>query len=348
MESEKIQELQLVVSPNKLNIPPLDWRKQSLRGCLKALGISDEEMRFNNVPIVVSWAGHIDELVDLVKKAWKREVVKVHEATGNDPHLWKMLNVIYSVAMRKLAPSIRKFKNRKTITFECHICGRSITKLYVSRYQNKSFLCSDIKCIREYRKRKARKLRMRYRITKEMFCEDPSCHARFHLTNGKGRRRYCSDECRINHWNEKNKEKIKTQIKARHTKRMPWKEWWKTLTPEQQQDYRQKHAERTRRRIDNETPEERAARLEKTNQKMKQYRQRRAEKGNPIPYKYIPKKEWLELKKEKLKDKPWLYETILRQFILPDGRISAIKLKKPYKKVRIKLNQEFEHLMPTK
>lgn len=344
MEPEKNQELQIVVSSISI-IPSLDWHKQSLRRCLHALGISDGEMRYSKAPITRIWAGHIRELIDLVKRAWKREVIKVHEATGNDPEQWKMLNVVYSAAMRKLAPYLHR---GRSITFECHICERSITKKYVSRYQNKSFLCSDIKCIREYRKRKARKLRARYRITKELFCENPKCHTRFHLTNGKGRRRYCSDECRMNHWKEKNNEKIKKQAKARHTKKMPWKEWWKTLTSEQQQDYRRQHAERKQRRIENETPEERATRLDRNNQKMKQYKQRRAERGNPIPYKYIPRKEWLEKKKEQHKDKPWLYETILRQFILSDGRISAVKLKKPYKKVRIKLNQEFGHLIPLK
>ena len=323
----------LVFVPQKKRlIPRRDWSKQSLRKCLLALGISEEEMRYRKGARSVRefWAGEVEALMDLAKVAWKKRVVLVHEANdGGDPEQWKILNTIYSTVLKKLAPFIRRSRNnqKKVFDFECMICGNTFKKKIVSWVQYKSSLCDNHECKKEYYRRRSRKQRAKERVGREIHCPNPKCGKRLVITNWKGRRKYCSEDCRITHWNEKNAEKIENQRKIRQEKRPKWREWWVTLTPEQQEEYRIKHSERTQKRHENETPEQRTARLAHNAAKRKEYLKRRAARGNPIKNYYVKREVWLAKKKEQLKDKPWIYETILQKYLRPDGTISSVALK---------------------
>jgi hypothetical protein len=131
----------------------------------------------------------------------------------------------------------------------------------------------------------------------------------------------------MNHWHEKNIDKIKECQKIQQAKRPKWKDRWVTLTSEQQEEYRKNHFLRQQQRFENESPEKRAERLARNSEKMKEYRKRRAAMGNPIKTPYVDRETWLAKKKEQLKDKPWLYETILQKYLKPDGTISSVALK---------------------
>lgn len=319
----------LVQAPRSTRrIADVNWQQKSLRQCLKALGLSDHEMRYSGCPLMISWAGNLPELIELVKRTWKQQVVKVHEATGNDPHQWKMLNIVYSATLKKISKYQRKTDKRvKTITFTCHVCNKSVTKKYVSRFQNKSFLCDNIDCIREYRRRKQRRLRQRDRVIKRMVCANDQCDKEFNMSDGRGRKRFCSDLCRMDQWRRDNEEKLKAQSKASHERRMAWKDWYAGLTEEQKEVIRVRTIETRRKRFENESPEKQAERRAKLNARMKAYRLKRKAEGRPITSKYIRREDWLAKKKEELKDKPWIYETLLQKYQRPDGTISSVAIK---------------------
>src|SRR5512136_17353 len=100
-----------VIEKPQVKLEDLDWHKQSLRKCLHALGLSDEEIRYRKGAraIVLGWTGEVDNLQKLVHDKWKVQVVKCHEANnGGDPEQWKRLNSIYSTILKKLAPSLPK------------------------------------------------------------------------------------------------------------------------------------------------------------------------------------------------------------------------------------------------
>ena len=324
----------IVLIPQKQRtLSRLDWSNQSLRKCLHALGFSDEEIKYKpgSISVLKSWEGEEKVLLELVKKRWKSEVVKCHEASDtSDPVKWKALNTIYSVILKKITPSIRINPGKpiaRFIEFECMVCKGTFKKKIVSWVQYKSSLCNSPECQKEYNRRRTRKQRERYRINKEIFCEHPECGKRVIITNWQGRRRYCSNDCRVSHWHLKNKTKVEEQRKIRQEKRPRWKEWWDTRTPEQQKEYRINHLKLRQNRIENETPEKRRERLDRTNQKRKEYLNRRIAMGNPVKYVYVKREVWLAKKKEQLKDKPWIYETILQKYLKPDGTISHAALK---------------------
>ena len=321
------------VPRRKRIIPSQDWNNLTLRKCLSALGISKEEMRYTKgaTNIVKFWKEDIEDLVTLAKVAWKKQVVLVHEANegGGDPEQWKLLNTLYATILKKLAPYIREKRKRKNkiLEFDCMICGITFKKKIVSWVQYKSALCDNHECKKEYYRRRSRKQREKTRRVREIFCENLKCRKRMVISNWKGRRRYCSKECRMNHWKEKNISKIKERQKIQQAKRPKWKDKWVTLTPEQQEEYRKNHSLRQQQRYENESPGKRAERLARNNKRMKEYRKRRAALGNPIKNPYIKREEWLAKKKEQYKDKPWIYETILQKYKRPDGTISSVALK---------------------
>jgi hypothetical protein len=94
---------ELVVSEYKSQ--NLNWRKVSLRKCLLALGISNEEMRFRVGArmILDSWTGEVETLYQLAKSRWKEKVARYHEANnGGDPEMWLMYNQIFTAIEYKL------------------------------------------------------------------------------------------------------------------------------------------------------------------------------------------------------------------------------------------------------
>lgn len=303
----------LIVAPIKvINPTNIDWYSQSLRSCLHFLGISDDEMRFRKGArrIIESWKDQENDLLELIKRKWKKQVVLYHEAAQNgDVEKWKEINTVYSAAVRKISSYLPKVKNRncKIEYFTCKFCGKTFSKKIISHFQYKSFLCGDIKCTREYRKQKSYNYRKKLKTTFERTC---TCGRRFFTTVSK--KKYCCRECWNNDYLLRNESKLKEQQKIRQQRRTSWKEMFSRLTEEQKQEYRKKHRLQKQKRIESETPEQRKIRLQEKAKEMREYRKKRILEGRPIKTNYIPRKEWLEKKRLQYIDKPWIYETILQ------------------------------------
>lgn len=292
--------MQIIKSNNPLLIND-DWNSRSLRKCLIALGLTDLEMRYQKGArrILDSWTGEVESLLELVKKKWKQQVIKYHEATGGDIEKWKIVNTIYSAAIKKISPYLSKVraKKNKTITFTCSICGEEKTKKLVSHFQYKSSICNNPECQKTYRRNKSRRQRALAKTNYRRICKNERCGKEFFTTNFN--KIYCCHKCFIATYTRK------------HRQKKDWNAFWNKLTEEQRTNYHRKRAERKQKRIENETPEQRSVRLEKIRIKMQVYREKRKLQGNPIKSKYVSLKDWLEKKQKECSNKPWIFETIL-------------------------------------
>ena len=288
------------------------WHNFGLRQCLLALGFTDQEMRYERGVrfILDQWINEVPDLIVLIKKKWKAQVIHYHEANGGDHEQWTRWNSIYSAALKKVSRALHK--DRNTIQLNCEICNRMFHKK-ITNSKRKTRVCSSSECRRLYKQKRSRERKQSKQIQFDRICANPGCGKRI-LTHRRDHF-FHSTVCWRKVYN------AIYHLQNKH-KRISWKALWTRLTPEEKEAALKQARERARARIEAESLEQRTVRLAKHNARMKAYRKKRAAEGRPLPNGNVPIEVWLAKKKEKLKDKPWIYETILQKYSFPDGSVS--------------------------
>lgn len=174
-------------------------QKTTLRQCLVALGVTDAEMRYrkNARGIMISWTGEERELLDLVKRKWKRLAALHHEANGGDGEQWKQINQAYTKASNSIRYFLRRIHNprtqKKVLIKECAVCGEmfDITVRDDGRFRRKT--CSE-ECRHTYRVRLRRKRRHIAAAIKHVYKICQHCGRQFE-TN-RPQKKYCRTKCR--------------------------------------------------------------------------------------------------------------------------------------------------------
>jgi hypothetical protein len=284
-----------------------NWSKKSLRVCLKSLGISEKEMRFRKGArfILQDWTGEEQGLIDLARRHWKTSVIRFHEnGSSPDPVQWMNVNSIFSSIVEKIEGVIRRRPRAKVVEYTCFICKKPVRKKVVSEFQWNSKLCGDPNCKRLYHNYRINKLRRKLRQSYRRICIGPGCNESFLTYNSN--QKYHSNRCRMNR-------NAKYQKSRPKKKKMSWKIWWESQTPEQQDTYLKRHHDGFYHRREHETPEQSKARKAKaaayarTRHSKMSLEQRRAER-----YTSPPSSEMIAKKKAGWKDKPWMFETWLQ------------------------------------
>jgi len=258
----------------------LNWHKKSLRQCLMALGFTDKEMRCRKGAsfLLDGWTGEIAVLLEMVKRRWKTLLIPLHEANGGNPEAWKNLNTIYSAAIQKIKPNLkREISKKKFMSFVCVICKRPFTKKIISWMQLKSRLCKNKECLREYRRLKAANARPRFHS--EKFCENLDCQKRFIVPNRVGLhfKKFCSKDCRLVVWNTKNIERKRMLGRLNYAKNPKSREKYALLTEDQKIILRAKKLERIKKLRAKETPDQKIKRQLSRATYARLYRQRQKE-----------------------------------------------------------------------
>src|ERR1035441_8326217 len=236
-----------------------NWSKQSLRVCLKTLGISEKEMRFRRGArfILQDWTGEERGLIDLARRRWKTLVVRCHE-NGSSPDRvqWMNVNAIFSAILEKIEGEIRKKPCVHVIEYTCFVCKKAVIKKVTSEFQWKCKICEDLNCKRLYHNFRVSKRRRKLRPSYQRICIGPGCNKSFLTYNSI--RKYHSERCRMNRNNKYSKT---TPIER--TRTWSWKTWWKNQTPEERVAYKTKHDAHFRSKLESETAEQTKARKAK-------------------------------------------------------------------------------------
>ena len=306
-----------------------NWSKQSLRVCLKTLGISEKEMRFRRGArfILQDWTGEERGLIDLARRRWKTLVVRCHE-NGSSPDRvqWMNVNSIFSAILEKIEGEIRRTPCVQVVEYTCFVCKKAVTKKVISKFQWKSKICEDPNCKRLYHNFRVSKRRRKLRPSYQRICIGPDCNKSFFTYNSN--QKYHSDRCRMNR-------NCKYQRAHPTPKtRIPWKTWWKAQTPEQRVAYTERHDALFRHRLEHETVEQISARKTKNAAYARIWRsnlspeQRRVKKDK---YTSAPTAEMIAKKRMTWKNKPWMFETWLQvkrqkfpQMVIPSDSISVL------------------------
>jgi len=282
-----------------------NWAKQSLRQCLLALGLTDQQIRYRKGIryILQSWTGEEKTLISLVKKQWKSLVVQHHEATGDDPEQWKRANALYSAILKKVVFTVKNRPFIETKEYNCIICKRPVVKIIKAWTQRNSLICSQPECQKEYQNFRVRRLRNRYRPTYDRYCE--ICGNRFFTHDS--RKKYCKDECRDVRNN--NVRRASPHPTSTYAERMA------RLTTEEKQALHRRHYARFKRKQEHWS-EEKWAEYRKKQAAIQAARRQRLtpeqRKAERLKYRQKTEAELIESQRQKWKDKPWLFETWLQ------------------------------------
>jgi hypothetical protein len=300
--------------------------KKTLRQSLLFLGITDGEMRYRKGArtIMESWTGEAETLLDLVKKRWKEKVKIHHEATGNNPDAWREYNVAYSTAIKKIAPFLKRILDRKLIIFECIICKREFAKKCFNPFQFNSKLCRRVECKREYYRLRALRERAKKKRNFRKICENPECQESF-ITRFSVQK-YCSKKCFKKHYRMLHPEQLSESSKEK--RRVGDRARYASLSEEERAEFVERKLQKRREREEKLSEDKKMLLKNKKREYMLKYIQRSPKK------KQLQGKAWLEAKRIKYIDKPWIYETILQKYTEQQKRYTEKrKIRKLNKKI---------------